>query len=100
MSVRANWANWEVAEYLLLALINNMVWYMISAQTGVLTDTDTRIFGGIGSIFRYWHRYQDNSNGDIPYVKYDYRCLYKLICARMNIRGDRLGTVYSNEMPY
>ncbi len=50
MSVRANRANWEVAGYLLLPLINNVVWYLTGAQIGVLTDTDTSIFGGTGSI--------------------------------------------------
>ncbi len=52
MLVRANWAHWEVAGCLLLLLINNMVWYLIGAQSGVLADTDTV------SIFRYWYRYQ------------------------------------------
>ncbi len=49
MSVRANWANWEVAGYLFLPLTNDVVWCLID---GALADTDTSIFGGIGSIFR------------------------------------------------
>ncbi len=30
-------------------------------QTGVLTNANTSIFGGIGSIFRYWYRYWNSS---------------------------------------
>ncbi len=65
MSVRAKWADWEVAGYILLLQINNVVRYLIGAQTEVLASTNTSIFGGIGSIFQYWYCYWNNSTESI-----------------------------------
>ncbi len=31
-------------------------------QTGVLADSNTSIFSGVGGIFRSWYRYRNNSN--------------------------------------
>ncbi len=45
-----------------------MVWYLIGAQTGVLTDTNISIFGGIGNIFRYWYQYAAGES-DYPLIR-------------------------------
>ncbi len=40
---------------------------MVWCQTGVLADTDTCIFSGIGSTFQYWYQYRNNSSCDLWY---------------------------------